>query len=159
MPWFFDGKCWKLRCLWFLSFWMSAIYESQKDRKWFATNLYYPTLAKIVSGKPPFHRVQRYTYFANLASILWKFGFCEELTRSAKRRKQPKYSKWGSCWNPIFRKWFCINKSKIASFSEPIRPLSSPVPFSSPAVYTLSGHSTQCRADKCSPSLHGEPRF
>ena len=107
MPSFFNVKCWKTIVGKIISSWISIKYKFRKIRKCLADFLWKRGFAKNPLSEAPFYRVQNYSFFANVANNFRFFCICEDFSVSYFGANSSKPSKWGSCENSIFRKWFC----------------------------------------------------
>ena len=73
----------------------------------------YRPFAKTALLKPPFYRVQSYSFFANVASFSLEKMICEIFSSAPQTTETLSSTKRGICENSFFRKCFqCVNKSK-----------------------------------------------
>ena len=112
MPSFFDDKCRIFEAHKTALCWLSTLCESQKVRKCF--DLYSPIRLLRRSNSFFFHFIGcKDNHFSQISqTIRQKSNSCEVYSQPHEKLQITKSSKWATWRNPIFRKCFCINKSK-----------------------------------------------
>ena len=103
MPVIFNVKCGLFERPIFATDWITEHSSSEIFRKWFLSFRFLGLLRK----KPPFLALEKYGFFANVASILEFFFIFEDYSASHFAWISSNPSKWGYCENSIVRKCFC----------------------------------------------------